>query len=70
MRTDPSLGSKLHEFECFGAGEKSLITSVHSKPVQLQHHPKDQSNDLIEFNLAEEGKEVKSIFISASFLLI
>lgn len=36
---------------------KKLITNIHLESAQLQDHPKDQGEVMVEFNLAEERKE-------------
>lgn len=54
----------------FEAGKEAIIYDVHPEPVQLLDRSKDQSEELIEFNLTEEGKEAQSTFVSASFFLL
>lgn len=60
-RPDPFLGSGFQECECLKAGNEAVIVDYLTQ-VQLQHRAKDQGGNLMEFNLAEEGKEAHPIF--------
>lgn len=53
-----SLGSKPQQFEWFQTGEEAIIANIHPEPTQLQDHPKDQGEKLVEFGLAEEEERL------------
>lgn len=50
----------------FEASEEAEIADICIEPAQLQDCPKDQGEELVQFNIAEEGKEAQPVFISAS----
>lgn len=59
-------GHWLQKFEYFEVGEETIITNIHPESVQLSDRFKDQGEELIEFNLAEEWEEAQPIFLNAS----
>lgn len=58
LRPGPSLGSGSQEFECWEGCEEVEIIDIHTEPGQLQDHHKDQSEELVEFNLKEEERRL------------
>lgn len=44
-----------------------MIASGLSELVQWQDRPKDQDEELIEFNIAKKEEDAQPIFVSASF---
>lgn len=45
-------------FQCFEPDEEAEVANVHSKPIKLQDRPKDQHEELVEYDLAKGKKRL------------
>lgn len=59
---DAHLGFESQEHEYLEASKEAVIADGHPELTRLKDRPKDQDEELIKFNLVEEGKETQPIY--------
>lgn len=56
------MGFEPHNYECFARRE--------AEPILPQDRSKDQDDELIKINLANEGEEAQTIFLRANLIAV